>query len=545
MYAHQKNVEWKIEDPDFENKDNGLRTTVKEITSARLVSKLNEILGIDRLFKQPDTTKIAMKDFPLNQILFGPPGSGKTYTTINKALEIVGENLEETQDRIEVKRRFNERVKKGQIVFTTFHQSLSYEDFIEGIKPTLERDGPIDYTIQAGIFKRACALAGFYAYSDFLKTKKQSAKYSFDDLFESFIGFIQEKLSRQESVLYKSIRGRDIEVISINKNQSIIARAKGSAALKPPAPLTRENIRKLYDKFNNIDEISDIGQVRDTVQILPRITEFYAVFRGLKDYERNYSPEDQEIEESEALDLSKIQIEFEQGVYSESIKSHGKGAKPLVFIIDEINRGNVSQIFGELITLIEEDKRLGRKEALEATLPYSKEKFGVPQNLYIIGTMNTADRSVEALDTALRRRFSFTEMSPDVSQLTKYVIGDLQMANILTAINSRIEKLLDRDHQIGHSYLMVNDLVSLKAVFRNKIIPLLQEYFFGDYGKIGLILGKGFVEIAHNKTTFADFDYDDLSSYDDRLVYKVTDISTMNEISFIEAVRKLLNKQLA
>jgi 5-methylcytosine-specific restriction endonuclease McrBC GTP-binding regulatory subunit McrB len=223
-------------------------------------------------------------------------------------------------------------------------------------------------------------------------------------------------------------------------------------------------------------------------------------------------------------------------------KAIAKGEKKYVLIIDEINRGNVSQIFGELISLIEEDKRLGGKEALEATLPYSKEKFGVPQNLYIIGTMNTADRSVEALDTALRRRFSFTEMFPDAAQLADYKAGEFQMADILTTINNRIEKLLDRDHQIGHSYLMVTDLDNLKVVFKNKIIPLLQEYFFGEYGKIGLILGKGFIEKTENKTTFADFDYDEFSAYDERPVYKMADISAMTNSDFTTAVHILLNK---
>jgi 5-methylcytosine-specific restriction endonuclease McrBC GTP-binding regulatory subunit McrB len=224
------------------------------------------------------------------------------------------------------------------------------------------------------------------------------------------------------------------------------------------------------------------------------------------------------------------------------VGKQGEASQKFVLIIDEINRGNVSQIFGELISLIEDDKRLGAREALEATLPYSKEKFGVPQNLYIIGTMNTADRSVEALDTALRRRFSFEEMSPDATQLTDYVIGDFQMADILTAINTRIEKLLDRDHQIGHSYLMVKDLDTLKTVFRNKIIPLLQEYFFGDYGKIGLILGKAFVEKTESKTKFAIFDDEESLAYDERLMYKMTDISKMDDSDFTEAIQTLLNK---
>ena len=182
-----------------------------------------------------------------------------------------------------------------------------------------------------------------------------------------------------------------------------------------------------------------------------------------------------------------------------------KKKQNFVLIIDEINRGNVSQIFGELITLVEEDKRLGTDEALEVTLPYSKEKFGVPPNLFIIGTMNTADRSVEAIDTALRRRFSFEEMPPKPELVA--IEGKLKSQNgfldnidlplLLNTLNKRIEKLLDKDHQIGHSYFMsVLSFKDLKSTFQNKIIPLLQEYFFGDYGKIGLVLGKDFFEIG-------------------------------------------------
>ena len=183
-----------------------------------------------------------------------------------------------------------------------------------------------------------------------------------------------------------------------------------------------------------------------------------------------------------------------------------------VLIIDEINRGNVSQIFGELITLIEPDKRLGNENELTAKLPYSQEEFGVPNNLYIIGTMNTADRSVEALDTALRRRFSFEEMMPNPSLLNTVTIHGLSVGleDLLNVINQRIVLLKDREHQIGHSYFMkCKDLADLKAVFKNNIVPLLQEYFYGNYYNIGLVLGEEFVKKENPVGKFGKgFDYD-------------------------------------
>ena len=185
-----------------------------------------------------------------------------------------------------------------------------------------------------------------------------------------------------------------------------------------------------------------------------------------------------------------------------------KNVKPYVLIIDEINRGNMSQIFGELITLIEEGKRLGNSEELEVILPYSKDKFSVPPNLYIIGTMNTADRSVEALDTALRRRFCFEEMQPKPDLLTDKNIGVVNLKELLTTINKRIEVLLDRDHTIGHSYFInLETEQDLRNAFKNNIIPLLQEYFYGDYEKIGMVIGNGFFEVPekYDKNVFAEF----------------------------------------
>ena len=173
--------------------------------------------------------------------------------------------------------------------------------------------------------------------------------------------------------------------------------------------------------------------------------------------------------------------------------------EPYIFIIDEINRGNISKIFGELITLIEGTKRKGEREELSAFLPYSQEEFGVPKNVYILGTMNTADRSIALMDTALRRRFNFIEMMPDCRTVEDVVIRqngkEVNIGNVLDIINRRIEFLFDREHTIGHAFFTSlknknsNSIERLADIFKNSIIPLLQEYFYDDYEKIRLVLG--------------------------------------------------------
>lgn len=272
----------------------------------------------------------------LNQILYGPPGTGKTYNIVRYAVELIeGRKISSAEPYADIKARYDAYMSDGRIKFTTFHQSFSYEEFVEGIRPVIEdRYG-----------------------------KETSVAHS------------------ETTVIYRAFSG---------------------------------------------------------------------VFKSL----------------------------CEKAAKNPSVK--------YVSIIDEINRGNISKIFGELITLIEESKR-----GTIAVLPYSQKDFYVPENLYILGTMNTADRSIAMLDTALRRRFDFIEMMPQPKLLGK--CGDIDLCEMLVAINERIEYYYDREHSIGHAYFMnkkgsIKNIDELKNVFNTKIIPLLQEYFFDDYERIKLIL---------------------------------------------------------
>ncbi|MCH5719882.1 AAA family ATPase [Niabella hibiscisoli] len=362
----------------------------------------------------------------LNQILYGPPGTGKTYNTINKALEIVGENIE-GKTRKEIKKRFDELLiddwdnPNGQIGFITFHQSMSYEDFIEGIKPDVNENDEVIYDIEPGIFKRMASIAR----DNWLDaTKGTKEQLSFEDAFTR----LKEEWDIDPEMKFPlKTPGYDYKILGFTKTSIKFEKASGGTG-------HTLSIATLSDYFYKRREVRQTGVGIYYPAILEKLESYQSSTTVIKE-EKNY-----------------------------------------VLIIDEINRGNVSQIFGELITLIEDDKRLGQPEALELTLPYSKEKFGVPPNLYIIGTMNTADRSVEALDAALRRRFSFEEMPPQPHAIIRdnepVEIEGIKLPSLLTTINQRIEKLLDKDHQVGHSYFMsVDSMDKLQTAFTIRSFP--------------------------------------------------------------------------
>ena len=216
------------------------------------------------------------------------------------------------------------------------------------------------------------------------------------------------------------------------------------------------------------------------------------------------SNQNEEAEENlEDENSNEIKYKIEPGIFKKFcenvLKDENNKNQNYVFIIDEINRGNISKIFGELITSIEDSKRLGEEEEVyKVKLPYSRKEFGVPNNVYLVGTMNTADRSIALMDTALRRRFQFIEMMPELNTLKDIKVGEIDIAKMLDTINKRIEVLYDRNHTIGHAIFMKlrqdSSLKELANIFKKKLIPLLKEYFYDDYAKIQLILGEDFVK---------------------------------------------------
>ncbi|EGF1189845.1 AAA domain-containing protein, partial [Campylobacter coli] len=446
------------------------------------------------------------QNLSLNQILYGPPGTGKTYHTIDKALEILGENLE---SRDEKKAKFDEYVKNGQIVFTTFHQSYGYEEFVEGIKPMMNNEAnsqEIQYEIKDGIFKDICNRALENYENSNLNTEELREKIKLREKVEKFLNRLletNEPISKTKggNFFINSFNNNTIEIYSED-----VERFDGifKLSLSTFITLLKSNI-----EFNSAVEM--FKKVFDRDYADRTHTYYFNLVNKFKEYEK------QAVLKTEDNKIS-----------SNSLNSY-------IIIIDEINRGNVSKIFGELITLIEPSKRIGESEELKVTLPYSGKKFGVPKNVYILGTMNTADRSITSLDTALRRRFEFVEMMPDVSKLSDNCEGvDLQ--KLLEAINTRIEYLLDREKTIGHAFFIgVENLEDLKKVFQNKIIPLLQEYFYNDYALISAVLndnGMIYKDKEDDKYLQKIKNLDNVDS--DKVIYKFSDSKVWNENTFIK-----------
>ncbi|EPZ1025136.1 McrB family protein [Campylobacter jejuni] len=484
---------------DYKNLNNDIDLIIdKIIENMQWFAKLplNEIQDRNDLSKSNNkeirndgsemSNKKENKNLSLNQILYGPPGTGKTYHTIDKALEILGENLE-SRDRDEKKAKFDEYVKDGQIVFTTFHQSYGYEEFVEGIKPIIDNDEnsqEVKYDVKDGIFKELCDKS----LKNYILSMQNENEIDLDKLIFEFANYINQDFLNKgnEFPLENKV---SIKKILLNFKDEYRSFSLGGS-IKSPQSLTIDIIKRDYLNFKNkkILSFKDIKPKYDSQSDYHGNAIYYFMFYNkLKEFEN---------------------------IQNEKFKIKKEILKSYIIIIDEINRGNVSKIFGELITLIEPSKRIGEKEELKVTLPYSGEKFGVPKNVYIIGTMNTADRSITSLDTALRRRFEFIEMMPDVSKLSMDCEG-INLQELLKAINTRIEYLLDREKTIGHAFFVsVENLEDLKKVFQNKIIPLLQEYFYNDYALINAVLN-------HNGMIKED-------KKDDKYLQKIKNLDSVN-----------------
>ena len=407
----------------------------------------------------------------LNQILYGPPGTGKTWNTVARAVAIIEGREVAVEDRGEVKKRFEEYRKTGQVEMVTFHQNYAYEDFIEGIRPIVEddADGQMAYEMRPGVFREIADRAA----RNLRESSPDGQSFDVEELIQSFLEFVERGLQSgvefpldvpevNRSILLTGVRRRktgDINGFVLNHGGTDRGRA---------LRVLRRDYRKFYSgRIASYKDIKPINKAaKRPVQSFAK--DHYGMMVRLKKYH------DEEWEREPAAPVAR---------------------KNFVLVLDEINRGNIARIFGELITLVEESRRIGREDETKVTLPNSGEEFGVPENLYLIGTMNTADRSIALLDTALRRRFEFVEMMPDSSLLAREVAG-VHLGSLLDAVNERIRFLCDREHQIGHTYFLeVNDLEGLRQAFQNRILPLLQEYFYDDWAKIEAVLGdNGFVK---------------------------------------------------
>lgn len=501
-----------------------------------------------------------MTPYPLNQILYGPPGTGKTYSTIDKVVEICHADYIHN-DHEHNKILFDQLVKEGRVVFTTFHQSMSYEDFIEGIKPVKPGDDDtfLKYDIEPGVFKQISNTAK-------TPTKVQSSNVDWDSVnyYKMSIG------GKNRPDIHNWCIENNVVGLSWGGEEDLSSlitevgvkwenyRDSFRSQFPKTAEENRYNIQASYilNKMK-IGDIVVISKGNHIIDAIGKITGEYFFDDATPSDMYHFRKVEWIVKDMEAAPEKFIDKQISQQsiyeFYNDDVKKEAFKSltsktkvedKPYVLVIDEINRGNISAIFGELITLIEDDKRLGAKNELTVTLPYSKEKFGVPSNLYIIGTMNTADRSVEALDTALRRRFTFEEMLPDPS-LLKETIEGISLEKLLRTINERIEVLVDRDHTIGHAFF-INDttLDHLRNTFANKVIPLLQEYFYGDYSKMEMVIGSAFFYIkGTNKVKFAV----NSNNFDpEGKVYHIKNIASKEVISddyFKNALNQILNTE--
>lgn len=448
----------------------------------------------------PATEDDSMSEQPLNLILYGPPGTGKTYAMADLAVRIC--DGARPEDRTALMTRYRELRKLQRIRFVTFHPSFSYEEFVEGIRPETTEDGQVRYKVRPGIFKQVVA----YARELFERREAPSAPLDLEGrrLYKMSLG---DSTKSEEAWIYPDCLENNYVCLGFGDGIDF----EGCNTLDDVRERFRERQAQGGDTYAStaIDYLKNEVQVGDLILVSQGNTRFRAIAEVTGPY--SFEPREAGYDQrrpvrwlwSTAAESLPIETVFSKRLSQMSIYRMDQKAilwpalrellsprnaphQPpnCVLIVDEINRANLAKTFGELITLLEPSKRLGGPDEQEVELPYSGDLLGIPPNLYVLGTMNTADRSIALLDTALRRRFSFREMMPRPDLLATDVEGT-DLRALLVAMNDRIERLFDRDHILGHTYLLgVTSFAELAGRFRNQIIPLLQEYFFEDWRRI-------------------------------------------------------------
>lgn len=459
---------------------------------------------------------------PTNLILHGPPGTGKTYATAAEAVRLCGEVVPE--DRAALMERYRELVKDERIAFVTFHQSMAYEDFVEGLRPSSITEsgeallGGFRLAPEAGVFQRiaerAETLGAAGPARGFALGDRAVFKMSLGEAANPDEDYVYDEAIEGGYVLLGDGGDVDWSDPALETKEAMIeahaARHPEAARLSPlsgriefaHALRSRAKLGDLVIVSKGNLQFRAIGEVTGGFEKQDRAgRDDYRWRRAVRwlwrdDEGKPYDLiNNKRFSQRTIYELSRRELKADaiERLVNGGANAHAPGTRPFVLIIDEINRANISKVFGELITLLEPDKRIGMVNELKVTLPYSKKEFGVPANLHIVGTMNTADRSIALIDKALRRRFRFKEMMPDPDLPELIEAGEragVDLSALLRTINDRIEWLLDREHRIGHAWLLGCDTrQKLDAAMRERIIPLIAEYFFEHWGKVADVLG--------------------------------------------------------